>query len=70
MRLPLAWSLEVEDDVLADATYHRDSRVLEDADDLRRLRLEGLRLFAQPNRFDDVAGDALLQAAGDGFDFR
>ena len=34
-----------------------------------RRRLQRLRLFAQPYGFDGVAGDPLMQSAGDGFDF-
>ena len=43
--------------------------VLKYGDDLFRGRLQRLGLLAQPDRLDDVAGDALVEPARDGFNF-
>src|SRR6266850_657488 len=66
---PLARWREVNNDVLADALHLVDARTLEDFGDLTGWRFQRLRLGADPDGFDHVSGDALIQAAGDGLDF-
>ncbi len=44
-----------------------DARVFEDGRDFGGGRFERLGLFAEPDGFDGVARDALVQAAGNGF---
>src|SRR5450755_4607211 len=62
--LASGWAPQIKHDVLADATDHHDSRMLQNLNNLFRLRLEGLRVFSQPNRFDRLARDAFLQPTG------
>ena len=47
-----------------------DAAALKDGGDFLRGRFQWLRLLAQPDGFDHIAGDTLRQAAGDGFHFR
>ena len=46
-----------------------DAALLQRGDDCRRGRFQRLFLLAEPDGFHDISGDALGQAAGDGFDF-
>ena len=61
--------LEIEDDVFAYAADGCVAAVFDGGGDFRARRLERLRLLAEPDGFDDVAGDAGGESAGDGFDF-
>src|ERR1700678_2204059 len=67
--LPTRW-VEVEHNVLSHAAHGGDAAVLERRGDFRRRRFQRLWFLAEPDRFDDVAGDALVQSAGNGFNFR
>src|ERR1700691_5218709 len=63
----LPFQIQIEDDVLADSPHALDPRALQNRSDLLRRRFQRLGLGAEPDRFDDVTRDALVQAAGDGF---
>ena len=61
---------EVEDDRLADPVYTQDPGTLEGGCHGGRGSFEWLRLVTEPGAFDLLAPDALIHAAGHGFDFR
>ncbi len=64
-----AWGGEVGDDGLADAVDAVDACAGECGDEVGFGGLEGLRLAAGPDAEDALAGDAGVDAVGDGFDF-
>src|SRR5271166_2359759 len=61
--------LEVEDDVFADPPHALDAGTLQHRRESFRRRLQRLRFLAQPDRFDNVAGNTLVETASNGFDF-
>jgi hypothetical protein len=63
-------ALEIEHDVLARAVHSQDLLSLERRGNYARRRFERLLSRTDPNRFDGISGDALIQAARNGFDFR
>src|SRR3954465_6345664 len=69
MHYPLAGWRKVYYDVFANALHLVDARTLEYLRDLLRRGFQRLGLGADPHGFDHVAGNALIEAAGDGFDF-
>ena len=65
-RLPF----EIENNVFAHAIDAVNALAGQLACHQLRRRLEGLRLFAEPDGFDAVPAQALIDPAGDGFNFR
>src|SRR5271157_4392554 len=64
-----ARSLQVEDDVFANPSHMRDVGSLQNCRDFSCWRFQWLWLLAEPDRFDNVARDALVETSGNGFDF-
>ena len=60
---------QIEDDVLAHAPYLLDARAFQCAGDFCGRRFQRLRLAADPDGIDAVAGHSLVQPVGDRFDF-
>jgi hypothetical protein len=60
---------KIEDDVLADAVDALDAFASEDFGHLSRRGLEGLLITAEPYGLNALATDALIDAAGNGFNF-
>jgi hypothetical protein len=56
--------------MFANAANGQNVAVLEGSGDFRRGRFENFWFLAQPDGFDDIAGDPLGKAAGNGFNFR
>lgn len=61
---------QIEDNMFADATHMHYAGMFEHGCDLDSSGLKHLRLVAQPDGFDDVARDAFVQAASNGFYLR
>jgi hypothetical protein len=61
--------LQVEDYVLTHSANGGDAALLERRGDFGCGRFQRLFLPAQPDGFNDISGNALGEAAGDGFDF-
>src|SRR5262245_54272737 len=61
--------LEIENDVLAGTANANDLLGLQSGRDFRRWRFERLGLRSQPDGLNHVAGNSLVQAARDGFNF-
>jgi hypothetical protein len=55
--------------VLAHTPHCGDAAVLERGGDFPRRGLQRLRLLAQPDGIDYIAGDTFSQPAGNGFNF-
>jgi hypothetical protein len=65
----VAWTFEVEDDVLADAMDAGDAKSSEDGGKDFWIGLEGLAGTAEDSGEDALAVGAVMDALGDGFDF-
>src|SRR4051812_7720291 len=66
---PLPGFREVDDNVFADALHLTNARALEDLGNLPSGGLQRLGFGPDPNGFDHVSRDALIEPAGDGLDF-
>src|SRR5207248_5904853 len=63
-------SLKIKHNMLSNASYASNPRVLQNSGDFPRWRLQRLRLIAQPNRVDYIARHPLVESARDGFNLR
>ena len=61
---------EIEDDGLADAVHFKNLRTSEGCSHFHGWRFKWLRLATEPDAYDELAANALVDPAGDSFDFR
>ena len=61
--------VQIEDDVLAHAADGGDAALFECCGDFARREISAALFLAEPHGFDDVSGDALGEAARNGFYF-